>query len=429
MNRFKTFLKWAAIVAGVTIVALVIADAVFIWRTGSRLEERLDALRRAGEPLEIADLGRKPVPPERNADEFLRRADPDLAAIEKGLEAAYPRVGYPSKGTLTPAEQEKLETLFAAHPQLMTLLEQAADAPDYDPRLDTTQARGPFLSACLELAARHRPLYRVLRARSALLLSRGHPDDAVAAQLLLLRLTRHWRGDPMLLGYLVRTVGEYLAMEAINEVLQAGPVSPATRRAIDDELARHDTRDEYSRALRTERAIALLTARQNLGGGFWPMRGFANDLMLRMLDTFDRYLADTSRPYLQVAAERRASPPDDAPLNPYRRLLTLLEPRLFAAVEAGDRVRAMARSLRVLSAIQARVPPGSGQVPSLGDLGLPAEATTDPYNGEPLRVQRVPRGWMVYSVGSNGIDDGGQLERAADIGVGPPGPVEAAKTP
>ena len=335
-------------------------------------------------------------------------------------------MGYPT-GTLTPAEQEKLEKLFAAHPQLMPLLEQAADAPDYDPRLDTTLSRGPFLSACLDLAARHRPLYRVLRARSALLLSRGRADDAAAAQLLLLRLTRHWRNDPMLLGYLVRTVGEYLAMEAINEVLQAGPVSPETRRAIDAELARHDTRDGYTRALRTERTIALQTARENLGAGSWLMRGFANDLMLRMLDTFDRYLGDTSRPYLRVAAERRASPPDLAPLNPYGRLLALLEPRLFAAVEAGDRVRAMARSLRVLNAIQARVPPGSGQVPPLGDLGLPAEATTDPFDGEPLRVKRVPRGWMVYSVGGNGVDDGGQFARAADVGVGPIGPGECVE--
>ena len=74
MTRFKKILKWTAIIAGASIAALLIADAVFIWRTGSRLEDRLDALRRAGEPLQIADLGRKPVPPEQDADEFLRRA-------------------------------------------------------------------------------------------------------------------------------------------------------------------------------------------------------------------------------------------------------------------------------------------------------------------------------------------------------------------
>jgi hypothetical protein len=107
----------------------------------------------------------------------------------------------------------------------------------------------------------------------------------------------------------------------------------------------------------------------------------------------------------------------------------MLESSLFSGLEAADRVRAMVRALRVLNALQARVPPGGDQAPPLGDLGLPAEATTDPFDGEPLRVKKVPRGWMVYSVGRNGVDDGGQFERAADVGAGPVNPEEAPKKP
>ncbi len=79
----------------------------------------------------------------------------------------------------------------------------------------------------------------------------------------------------------------------------------------------------------------------------------------------------------------------------------------------------MSRSLRILSALQVRVPPGGDKVPQLNDLGLPAEATIDPFNGPPLRVEKVPEGWMVYSVGSNGVDDGGKLDQRTDVGVGP----------
>ena len=73
--------------------------------------------------------------------------------------------------------------------------------------------------------------------------------------------------------------------------------------------------------------------------------------------------------------------------------------------------------------------PGGDRVPPLGDLGLPSDATTDPFDGEPLRVKNAPRGWMVYSVGRNGVDDGGQFEHAADVGVGPVNPEEAPKKP
>ena len=73
----------------------------------------------------------------------------------------------------------------------------------------------------------------------------------------------------MLLGYLVTAVGEYTAAEVINQVLQAGPVSPATRQAIETELTRHDTMEGYAWALRTERALSLDTAREIPAATFW----------------------------------------------------------------------------------------------------------------------------------------------------------------
>ena len=107
----------------------------------------------------------------------------------------------------------------------------------------------------------------------------------------------------------------------------------------------------------------------------------------------------------------------------------MLEPALAAAREPAERVRAMSRSLRLLNALQARVPPGGDRVPDLAGLGLPAEATIDPYNGKPLNVKRLPEGWMVYSVGSNGVDDGGKLDGRTDIGAGPIRPGGSPKTP
>ena len=86
--------------------------------------------------------------------------------------------------------------------------------------------------------------------------------------------------------------------------------------------------------------------------------------------------------------------------------------------------RAKIRTLRVLNALQARVPAGSTAIPKLSELGLPAETTTDPFTGEPLHVKRLPQGWLVYSVGPNFRDDGGKLGPGpdCDVGVGPPLP-------
>ena len=62
---------------------------------------------------------------------------------------------------------------------------------------------------------------------------------------------------------------------------------------------------------------------------------------------------------------------------------------------------------------------------SLADLvpGQLAALPLDPYDGQPLRWRRLPYGIVIYSVGRDGEDNGGKLDRAnpytqgTDLGV------------
>lgn len=394
-------------------------NAYFVWSNGTRLERRLAALRAEGEPVQIADFAHEPIPPETNAETYLRRAGNDLDAIQKELIALYPKSAYPRE-TPSPADREKLETLFAVYPNFMPLLEQAAACPDYDPQFDVTLSPTRFLQPYMDRIGDYRTLGRVLRAYSALRLSQGRPDDAIAAQLLMLRLTRIWHRDPVLMGYLVTLACKYGAMDAINQVLQAGPPSPDSRRAIDAELSLHDDLDGLRWALRSERAYSLSSIREMLGSGYWPPRIFTDDVMLGVLDLVDYQLENTSRPYAEAVSRTYASEPRGGLPNPFRPLVTLLEPALASARQAADRSRALVRSLRILNALQSHAMEGD-PTPDLADLGLPADTTIDPFNGEPLHVEKLPEGWLVYSVGPDGVDDGGKLDGKADFGFGPTG--------
>jgi len=40
-----------------------------------------------------------------------------------------------------------------------------------------------------------------------------------------------------------------------------------------------------------------------------------------------------------------------------------------------------------------------------------SEVPTDPFSGNPLIYRKTPSGFIVYSVGSNGKDDGGRETR------------------
>jgi hypothetical protein len=418
MKRVKSILKWTAISAAALIAILLMANAYFVWSTGTELERRLVELRQAGDPVQLSDLAPEPIPPERNADVYLQRAAADLEAIQKELQALYPKTGTPTD-PLAPTEQEKLSQLFAAYPRVMPLVEQAASCPEYDPGIDGSLPTSRFLEPGMERVSKHRLLARVLKARTALLVAQGRLDDAAVNPLLTLRLTRLWRREPNLIGYLVTVACEQVAFDGVNQVLQAGPVSVSVRATLDAELALHDTMDGLRWALRSERAFSLSSVREFPNASTWIGRGFSNDLQMRLIGLFDHFLEQTGRPYREAAASGKWAGPRRGWPNPLAPLVTLLEPSLVASREPADRVRAMSRCLRVLNALQLKVAPVGVQPPKLGELGLPTEVTIDPYNEEALHVKKLPEGWVVYSVGRNLIDDGGTLDKVVDVGVGP----------
>ncbi len=298
MKRLRKILIWIGIFAGAAIAMLLMLCAYFVWSTSPQLLGRLVAIREAGDPIQLADLAHEPIPPEKNADAFLRRAADDLDAIQKELQAYYPKGGYPPE-TVAPADQDKLEKLFAAYPKVMPLLEQAADCPDNDPQLDCSLPTTRFLELYFKRPGEHRLINRVMLARSAWLLSKGRADDALATQLLTLRLTRLWRREPLMIGYLVTVACELAAMEGANRVLQAGAVSRSSRQALDTELALHDSMDGYNWALRSERAYSLSSIRELPFTAFWLTRGFSNDAMFAssnsMIGTWKRVRSPTPK--------------------------------------------------------------------------------------------------------------------------------------
>ena len=126
VKRFKKILRIGALVLGLVLASLLSANAIFISKTGARLEEHLAAIRAAGDPVTLADLER-PLPlPDQNAATYLRRAREDQTAFEKET-----RPILDSEPPKPYEEQIKaVRAAFAAYPRTVPLLEQAADCVD-----------------------------------------------------------------------------------------------------------------------------------------------------------------------------------------------------------------------------------------------------------------------------------------------------------
>jgi hypothetical protein len=425
MRLLKKILKWIGIVVVGLVAIALIASALFIWITGSRLERQVAAIRATGDPVTIADLARPPIPPEKNAATYLDRARADMQAIEKEVEDVHSATTCPGY-LLPPKDQKAIKAAFAAYPNVLPLLEQAAACPDYDPELDYTAPAGQFIQQMLLLSSRTRPPARILGYRADLLVAEGKQDEAVRTSLLTLRLARHFDRNPTIVGYLMALAIRGSAIERANEALQTGPVSKEVRNALDAELAVHERMEGLKWAMKSERAYSLssgLSQVELFGGLRFLGRGMVNMWMSDYLYLVGPYVSAADDPATFPGKARAIALPKSQSFP-----AVLVQPAIIAYNDAVTRMQALIRCLHVLNALQAHATPDGDAVPQLSSLGLPVATTTDPFNGKPLNVKKTPQGWLVYSVGPNLVDDGGKLDspQTGDIGVGPP-PAEAAK--
>jgi tetratricopeptide (TPR) repeat protein len=407
---------------------LGIAAAGLIWLgianllAGRRLEAQLADLRAAGEPTSLAELARKPIEPEANAATYLRQATNDLMAIEKQVEAALDAATaeqqehFHDRHHATPPVYEATQSAFASHAGAVPLLEKAAACPHYDPQLDYSKGPQQFIEQYVELSQDVRQPIRVLNYRVVMLLAQGKHDEALQTCTLMFRLIRHLDDRPLLINYLVTLAVRGVAVGAANTVLRSGPLPATAYQALETELARHDLVATRQMALRTDRAYGIdQFAEFHVMVGYM-MLPWGKDDETSYLKLLEAKIQNAGLPYHDSQSRARAR----AILDGAGPLTRLMEPVLDASSEATAQTNARLRALRVLNSILQREQAGEMGEVKLADLGLPAEATADAYNGKPLIVKKRPDGWLIYSVGPNQTDDDGKLDdHQTDVGVGP----------
>jgi hypothetical protein len=394
------------------VVLWLIVNAVLIWVTGSRLEERLAAIRDAGDPVTLADLDRPEPPADRNAAVFLRRGRNDIDALSKELELIRSSDG---NKTSIEAERKAARAAMEAYPRVIPLLEQSAACPDYRPDIDFSADPQLLTEKVIEEVQQFRLHARILRQQSILLRDQGKRDDALRASLVSLRLTRHLERAPLLITCLVEVACRSVAIGQINATLRSGAVSNDIRAELDQEMVRCDDLKSFQQFLKTERAYAITCFGSTIPV-HWGNRALMNTMECNVIDGFNEQLALATQPYTAVvAAETRLKERFSGSLNA---LAALQLPAMLKTREAVERVRAQSRCLRVLNALQRRGLSADKEA-KLSELGLPAEAITDPYDGSPIKMKQVASEWLIYCVGPDMKDDGGKLDDFSDVGIGP----------
>ena len=420
----KRILTWIAALLGLAIVG----NTMMAWRVSSQQNARLAAIRAAGLPASIAELRPAPVPDSLNAAAVIESAAPTINAFggsqvnfldRTPLGKAYDQINGEQLPTVEQAAA--MRAILDQHAPLDAAITQATACNIWASRADFTLDHQNFLATGINGIGTFRGAVRYAAWQIVVLAREGKTDDAVRRGVDVLKLARLHESEPMLVSYLVTIAVRGVAVDSLNKALRSGPVSAEVRATLDAELARADDSQSFAKMLVTERAVAL----QSMDAATsqvpplvvswlaWPVK----QKFMGAYDMFDEIVVEAQQPWSQF---RRAVIHGGLANNPHGVLGDLLLPALQAGVQARDRDLTQIRALRVLNALQAFAEAQGREASGLTDLGMPREATVDPYSDRPLLLKPTDDGWIVYGVSENQRDDGGTLnDRRLDVGLGP----------
>lgn len=427
----KRRLKRIAIGLGVVVALLLIVNGLFAWWTERQWQNRLDAIRAAGDPASIADLTPKPIADELNAAVYIENIGPTLERFERAYaEFDNTDIGKSYEETRdrnelpTSEQSQAMAAILEAHIEIPKAVDAAVATGRYASRLDYSLGKNDFLEEMLDSPVQIRSVARYYGWLMRTLVAERRQEEAVQAGLKMLMLIRLYDSEPTIVNHLLANASREISIRGIDYALRAGPIAPEMRRALDDELILQDDPKVLVHALKTERALVSsiwdsdtqqmtpIVAR-SLG---WPIKRY----YIGVLDFYDNQLALAAEPWHEVEKQIGRDGASKTPTG-FGFLADLLIPAIEAVYESSNRSGAMVRALRISNSLAAYREQHGRDASGLDKLPLLKDTTIDPFSGLPLKLKLTGNGWAIYTVFRNGMDDGGDFRDQKDYGLAPPG--------
>ncbi len=434
---------WPALVAALAAIVLIpVGWGVYRAVSADRhLNEALAEVDRADPGWHLGDIeaGRKELPPDRNSAPLVlavsgiipRWNDWPNQELVSQLERLPPQVRLS-------ADQWRgitndLEDVEAA----LLLVGPLADRPEG--RYTVKWSRDYIGTLLPHVDAQHR-VRQLLWHDLILRAQEGDPDGALADCRRLLNLGRSLGDEPLLISQLVRNNAARGAVRAAERVLAQGEPADAALADLQRRFAAEDGHPGLAIGLRGERPgmdglMALIQAgdfpwqevaqwadREDRTGYettdallFSVTPGGEKESRAAMLRHITDLIAAARLPeaeqgaaFAQAEARRKEMP------LPAR----LLSPRGSAASRRFREGRAELRcAIAALAAERYRR--RQGRWPERLDELTPdllEKVPADPFTGAPLRLRRLADGLVIYSVGDDGQDDGGDVDDGPNVG-------------
>jgi hypothetical protein len=444
-GRFHFIFRRRVVLVGLA-VSLVLAALVWwnIWFQPK--DARVERIRQNGYPATLAewDAWYRAVPADENrAMKFLQVLNLPLFkdSVNSGGRTSDPLGVLPARGKhLSTADEQALAGLLASNQPALHLLHEVSDA---------TPSRYPVdLKQGFSVELPHLPKLRravlLLGAEALWCAEKGKSEEAAQALIAACHASDSLSEEPVLISQLARMSGWGIVISRLERVINLTTLSEEQLALLQKTVAQGENPQTLIRGLAGEQANGVafftdngqqLSLEQTLNPG-QPKRGdrFAITIAISALktsglfrrdkaffmDVMARNLGAANLPFperVTLGRQTAAAIPDKFCL--FSRMLLPALSKVF--VRDADHAARVRTAQLALAVERFRLAHASALPGTLEDL-VPTYLNcvpADPYDGKPLRFRKLEVGFVVYSIGSDGRDDGG-LEGNPKTAAGAP---------
>jgi hypothetical protein len=410
---------------------LVLIAVIAIWRgtVSSANSQRLRAIAARGEPTSLPELDKfyKAVPDSNNA--ALVWLD-GAAALTNDLGNIAGKLNLKRGVPLNEDQLRETAEALAVNAEALGLFHRAATL--HQSRYPISLRQQPWVANLHHLA----PLKgaaQVLRAEAAVAVTQTNTALAAEAINAILAAGRSMAVEPLVISQLVAYAIDIIGIQTLQFALNTASFTGSELEALQAAAAKADDLESASRGLLGERAFfisglsdpagLLAATRSNPASG---IEEIVSEVFVQPVTRFSgfwqrdlRFGIDALTTSIACARlpdpQRFHSVSNSSALasqarSRYYIMTALFLPALEKFITRDANHRAQARTAVAAVAIERFCLANNGKLPDQLSSLIPKyleEIPVDPYDGQPLRYKRTDKGYVVYSIGPDGVDDGG----------------------
>jgi len=422
--------KTVKILSGIaiTVVVLGVIYAVGVAISSAKLRRAYADLKNDGRPMNQADVIPPEVPNAENAALLYESA----ALLLKAQPAPNDNLleylgGFSDKFITEPLNPDKLTELQQLVEQDMvtqalSVIEQGTKRRSC--RFDHDYNAG--FNMLLPNLGGFRNIIRILGAKSRLEAEAGRPDAAWNLALTQLKFADALRNEPILISFLVRIASISTSCETIRRICEIAPPNAEQYRSLESLLSNYEGNTPFVLALDGERllcgewAFNLLRngSAKDLSASAGQESGLG-EVLLSLYSAFKPLLLADHAAYIRIMGEytrfvqqpypHNGASTMDRKAEQMQSRLNIVTSMLVPAIgHVNERYWEMIAQMRVtragLALLQERK--AQGAFPETLEK-LKLENLDDPFSTEPLCYKPQGQGFIIYSVGPDQKDNGG----------------------